>query len=421
MIRIIYNLLLIAFFPFWFLWMIQRAKKRNESPNWKQRWGNYDIPSKTNNPRIWIHAVSVGEVSAAKPILKEIKKRLHETEIILSCTTSTGFEMGKKLLGETVNHIIYFPIDLPFVCKKALATIRPDTVVIMETELWMNFLWASKSFGAKTFVANGRLSDRSFQISKKVAFFYRALFKYVDEVLVQTQKDAQRFERIGAKNIHILGNSKYDEALDLTKPQDWKSLMNMKPEELLIVVGSARGEFEEDFILDAISGIQSRILFAPRHIERATEIQKKATEKGFECSLKSTGNLSAQLVILDTYGELASTYHSADVVIIGGGFDKLGGQNIIQPLAAGKPVICGPHMFNFREAFDEAKEVGAIIVASTPQELKLAVEQVLQDEDARLFPGEAARNMVAKHRGASARIAGKIIEAIEDIKLQQLA
>jgi len=355
----------------------------------------------------------VGEVMAAKPILKELRALLPDVRIVVTCTTTTGYGVARSLLGTEADYLFYFPLDLPSACKRAMASVSPSVVVIMETELWLNFVWAAKKFLAKVCIANGRMSENSFRKASRISFYYRSVFSYIDACFVQTERDGKRFRELGGKNIRVLGNSKYDEASRIESKRDWRSELRLTPSEKWVVVGSVRGEYEENFVLTALRGIEARILFAPRHIERAEEILNKARKMGFRTGRRSLGENEAQFLVLDTFGELASTYWQADIAIIGGGFDRLGGQNIIQPMAAGCPVICGPNMDNFQEAFEAGAEGGALKVARTPSELHDLVKALLADDPLRNHMGSQGMAIVEKNRNAAKRYALAIAELVD--------
>lgn len=408
MIFLLYNVLIFVTSPIWALWMWLRTRKRNEAPNWRERLGNYEIPRKGDRKRIWVHAVSVGEVIAARPILSEVRAQLPDYEIVLTCTTSTGHSVARGLVGKTIDYLFYFPIDVPRVCMNALTRVEPAVVAIMETELWFNFLYVAKSIRCKTCVLNGRISEKSFARSRWATFFYGAIFRNIDAALMQTEDDAERARYFGAAAVRVLGNSKYDESGDNAQTTDWRQELQLFENEPLIVCGSIRGAEEARFVLEALSGIGARIVFAPRHIEAAAEILEIAKNLGFTTGLRSKAENSAGFLILDTFGELGGIYPFADIAIIGGGFSDLGGQNIIQPMAAGCPVICGPNMRNFREPFESGKSAGALKVARTPLELRESVEALLRDEQLRQRMGAAGRELVASNQGASKRYADEI-------------
>ncbi len=413
MIWLIYNVLIVFFSPLWVPWMILRTKRRKEAPNWRERVGDYEIARRRDRKRIWFHAVSVGEVKAAEPILREVRALLPDFEIVLTTTTSTGYGLAKGLQGTLVDSVFYFPVDVPRFCVNALIRVEPCVVAVLETELWLNFLQSARSLGAKTCLLNARISDRSYKRARFFKWFYRAVLRHVEFCGAQSEVDAQRLRSLGAERVEVLGNSKFDEAQPERSERSFREQMGVSEEETLIVVGSVRGEDEEDFVLDSLQGVQSRVLFAPRHIERAEAIREKAERRGFEVGFRSRGEWDRRMVILDTIGELASAYEEADLAIIGGGFARSGGQNLIQPMAVGVPVICGPHMFNFRTVFDMARRAGAVAVASTPEELRDHIVRLLADPAARSQMGAAGREIVETNRGSSRRYA-EVVRRLAD-------
>jgi len=268
-------------------------------------------------------------------------------------------------------------------------------------------------FDARTLLVNGRISDRSFPRSKKIAFFYRALLKEVDRCLMQTDIDAERIKELGAQEVEVLGNSKFDQAiegLDVDRDQLRQDLQ-LSPEKITVVVGSTRDEAEEKYVVDELKPLMDRIqvIHAPRHLERSEVLSQYVDSAIGSVGLRSKGDKSGYL-ILDTYGELAKTYAVADIAIIGGGFSNLGGQNLIQPLAYGVPVIHGPHMQNFRDAADSAAHAGATIVCVMPGELTAAVKDLFDHPEKRQKMGEAARELIQKSLGASARYGAAIAQ-----------
>lgn len=389
--------------------MLWRTSKRKEKPNWAERQGQFPFKKHPEGKRIWIHAVSVGEVVAALPILRETRALLPDYEIVLSVTTSSGHTTAREQAGDLVDHLVYFPLDVARFQLAAMQRVQPKVVAIMETELWMNFLWAAKSFDAKTILINGRISDRSFPRSKRLAFFYRALLKNVDRCLMQTQVDADRIRELGAQNVEVLGNCKFDEAiggLD-ADPEQWKRDLGLRSGVPVVVVGSTRSEEEEDLVIAALRAVEPvAVVHAPRHLERVPQLLAKVP--GARLRSQGTPPEHVDYVILDTYGELSSVYAVADVVIIGGGFSNLGGQNILQPMAHGKPVIHGPHMQNFAEVTRVAALAGATVSAATVEELSRCLNDILSNPNKRAQMGAAAKALVMGNLGASKRYADAI-------------
>jgi 3-deoxy-D-manno-octulosonic-acid transferase len=415
-----YNLLVVVLSPLWVPWMIYRARRRKDKPNWRERTGEYDIAGAPERKRIWIHAVSVGEVIAARPILQELKHTMHDYQIVLSVTTSTGHAVAKPLLGNLIDYLFYFPIDVPRFCMSAMTRVEPCVVAIMETEFWFNFIVSAKAVRSKTCIVNGRVSPKSYQRKKWIKFYYASLFRNIDVCLMQTKEDAERIASLGAKHIEVLGNSKYDEVSLESHRTPWREMMKMDKETYFIVVGSMRGETEEIFMLEALKDLEARILIAPRHIERTKSFVEAARNKGIDIGLRSQEEFNCQWVVLDTFGELASAYSEADVAVVGGSFVPMGGQNLIQPMAVGCPVVCGPYMDNFRQPFQEGVEVGAVRVAKTPESLRQILSDLKDNPEARHKMGEAGKKLVAKNVGAGKRYAMSITKLAQEFQAERI-
>ncbi len=418
----LYNLVLTLLSPLWVPWMVVRAGRRKEAPNWKERSGNYEgvvPPRDKTKRRIWVHAVSVGEVIAAKPFLRELRSLAPDCEIVLSVTTSSGHQTAREMELPLFDHLVYFPIDVPKFTLRAMQRIRPDVIVIMETELWFNFLWAAKVFDVRTLIVNGRISDKAYKSDLKVGFFFRALFKRVDRCLVQTDLDKERFESLGATGVEVFGNTKFDEAASVEKvdPAVWREKLGISAEKKVVVIGSTRSEMEEEWIVQSFFWVPDVVfVHAPRHIESASRIvglfRKFCGSSDKTIGLRSKGEMG-DYIVLDTFGELGSVYSVADVVVIGGGFDTMGGQNLIQPLALGKPVIHGPNMFNFREVAAASVRAGSSVICENSESLAATIRELLSDSAKNAEMGNAAKALIAANLGASKRYADAVVTVIE--------
>jgi 3-deoxy-D-manno-octulosonic-acid transferase len=419
---LLYNFLLILTSFFWLPRMIFRARRRKEMPDWSQRAGDVRMPAAGTNPkRIWLHAVSVGEVMASLPVLADLKKRLPGWEFVLSVTTSSGHETAKTKAAGLYDHLIYAPIDLLRFTVRAMVRIKPAALVIMETELWYSLLWSAKEMGAAAILANGRISDRSLRRSKPFAFFYREVFGCFARLLMQTEQDKERAVALGAKNVEVFGNTKYQEALDAlgADPAHWRKELGITESDFVLFMGSTRGEDDETPVLEGIAKAFPRlegikVIWAPRHLERTADLAKRIEPIFGSPALRSKGE-KGQVILLDTYGELSQAYCIADLVIIGGGFANLGGQNLIQPLAHGKPVLHGPHMQNFRHASEQAKEAGASLMVQGSEELASALKSLKSDPQKRQQMGRAGAAFVKSHAGATERIAAAIAEEAQKV------
>jgi 3-deoxy-D-manno-octulosonic-acid transferase len=358
----------------------------------------------------------VGEVVAALPILRGIRERSPELEIVLSVTTSSGHETARNQADGLFDQLVYLPIDVVRFTLNAMARVEPKVVVVMETELWFNFFWAAKTVGAEVLVVNGRVSDRSFPRSSKLGFFYRPLLAMVDEVLVQSETDRERFVSLGAKSAEVLGNCKFDQALEGVDANaaKWRDELGIPADAFVVVIGSTRGEIEEEFVVTALDDERLSdvwVVHAPRHMETVPGLVSRVEGAFGQVARRSKGE-SGRYLILDSYGELSQVYSVADVVVIGGGFDRLGGQNLIQPLAHGKPVIHGPHMMNFRDSAEMADRVGATLTVESSEGLRGALIELMNDGGKRTRMGKAAADLVAGNRGASDRYADRIVTVV---------
>ncbi len=385
-----------------------------------------------------IHAVSVGEVIAAVPLIKELKKRHPGLRLILSTVTPTGNEVARKRLPE-VDHLVYLPFDLPWSVRRFVKRTRPDLFIAVETELWPNFLRQVKLSGARTLIINGRISPHTFRGYSRIRPFMKKVLAYVDLFCMQSEEDARRIMAIGApeKAIQVTGNMKYDQGfIDIDKQvlTEKRELFGIKEDDRVIIAGSThRGE--DELIVESYkaclkresgdgenslpfkgrdrvgmglpSGEKIRLIIVPRHPERANEIVEIVRAQGFEpikrTLLDSRGkdNMPPNpVIIVDTIGELATLYSLATIVIIGGSFVPHGGQNPLEALYYKRPVIFGPHMFNFREITEEILRCGAGIQVKSGEELSKALRGLLHDSGRQGEMGEKGYQIILKNRGA---------------------
>jgi 3-deoxy-D-manno-octulosonic-acid transferase len=412
----LYNFLITLTSFIWAPWMLLRANRRREAPNWKERLGQLEIPSPAGRSRVWIHAVSVGEVIAAKPILQLLREQEPTLEIVLTVTTSSGHQTAREQAKGLFDYLFYFPIDVLRFQMAGMQRVRPRAVAIMETELWWNFLWSADIFEAPVILINGRISDRNFRRTSRLGPIYRPMLKLMRRCLMQTQADADRIRQLGAENVEVLGNCKFDQAAAAPSEAGlWREKLGLSDGKPVLVVGSARAE-EFAIFAEALVPLagEAQIIFAPRHLERLPEFVA-VLPSTLAVAYRSRGETAPQggILFLDTYGELADIYSVADLVVIGGGFANLGGQNLLQPLAAGKPVIHGPHMQNFRDVAQLADAAGAAELCTWP-ELLSVVQRLLTDPERRAQMGGVARQLILDNVGASQRYADAILATVRE-------
>ncbi len=426
----IYHLLSQALFlgVYPFMWFYSRFAARY-SESIKQRMG--DCPPALlqhicGAPRIWFHAVSVGEVQAALAIIDALIPLLPKSAIILSTTTFQGQKFAMRQAqnrpGGSRITCIFAPLDFVSCTKKALTVIRPDILVFIETEIWPNWLFQARHRGIKTVFANGRISDRSIKSYLNVRSLFRDALKGVDAFSMINDKDAQRIRDLGAPppKIEVNGNAKFDlsnlqtDELLKTEMEDRYNLSGMQP---VIVAGSIRGA-EPELILDVyeqvIQSIPETILFmAPRHLSRVGQMETLLKARGLAYDLR-TGlcdngkKRRASIVIIDTIGELRNIYSIASIVFCGGSLVPLGGQNIIEPAAWGKPVLYGPSMENFMDAKRLLDRSGGGISVRDSRELTEKAIYLLSHPREALRIGRLAHASVMSSRGAAKKHAAVI-------------
>jgi 3-deoxy-D-manno-octulosonic-acid transferase len=358
-----------------------------------QRLGVTTIPA--SNASIWIHAVSVGEVAAVRSLWERLKIAFPSYDIVISTVTRTGNELARKMSSGRAM-VIYLPLDISFVVESVLRRIRPKALVIAETEIWPSLIHACHKNNVPVALVNGRISDKAFKRYRAASIFLKFILNRIDTFCVQTELDKQKFVSLGAPEakIKVAGNTKYcntdyaDSKKDYT---DFKKKLGIRERETVLVAGSThRGE--EEIILDVFRELcrefdNLRLVIAPRHIDRAAEVKKL-----------SAG--SPNISVIDKIGILVDAYSIADIVFVGGSLVKHGGQNIIEPAVFAKPVIFGPHMFNFQSVAAEFLRNKAAIQIRDKQELQEALRRLAADRQERTALGEKARTVVLNNQGA---------------------
>ncbi len=362
-----------------------------------ERFGRYALEPRPK--LLWIHAVSVGEARAAAPLLDALAREFAGHALLVTCITAAGRATLKRLYGESVL-VAYLPYDLPEAVRRFLEHFRPHLGVLMETEVWPNLLAACRENGVPVVLANARLSEKSTRGYARFARLSQPAFASLACACAQSDADAARLRALGAPKVEVTGNLKFDvrpEPAQLAAGRAWRERLG-RP---VLLLASTR-EGEEQMLLDAVPVWDGRflVLVVPRHPQRFDEVARRAQSR------RSSGAdpASSDWVHLgDTMGEMAFYYAACDVAVIGGSFAPLGGQNLIEALAAGAPAVLGPSMYNFAEATQLALDAGAAIQApDAPAAVKAALE-LLGDAPRRVRMSEAGRNLCSAHRGATAR------------------
>jgi 3-deoxy-D-manno-octulosonic-acid transferase len=381
--------------------------------------GNHPEPEDLS-PCLWLHAVSVGEVKAAQDLAKRFLDANPRWELRVSTTTATGRDLAIRLFGR--ESVIYYPLDFTGMVDRAFRRIRPTLIVLMELEVWPNFLQAAAARQIPVVVANARITERSFRRLSRLPWLARNLMRGVDEWYPQTATYAKRLERLGApvERVTVLGSVKYDavpSVIDLDKSQEYRRLFgccHQGKERRLLVAGSTHPG-EEKTLLSAWSELPDRplLFLAPRHPERLSGVTALAQRHGktvrrSDLPSQPGAGEDFDLIIGDRMGELADIYGAADLVFVGGTLVRHGGQNFLEPCGLARPTIVGPHLWNFAEPAELLAAGQALRVVRDQPELTQALREILADPVQALAMGERAREIILRERGAGSRIVERL-------------
>jgi 3-deoxy-D-manno-octulosonic-acid transferase len=385
----------------------------------RQRLGYLPITFNVDGEEsIWIHAVSVGEALTVRALISDLRKRYPKLRIFLSTTTIAGQQVARRNVQD-VDAVFYFPFDLTFIVRRTLRLVNPRLFVMMETEIWPNLLHQCKRLGIATMMVNGRISSRSYPRYKLARPFIRRVLADVDRFCMQSEESARRLIDIGADpgRVIVTGSLKFDSmempgaAVDGRGQNRVLRYFRITPGRPVVVAGSTMRD-EEQIVLEAFRRIKSTIgnatnpllVIAPRHPERFAEVAQIARDRAFvtarRTDLPIDAEPRAEVVVLDTVGELAQVYQIATAVFVGGSLVDTGGHNVLEPAVFGKPIVFGPHMQNFKEIADAFVARGAAIQVHSDHGLEEALLSVLTDPVRRARLGAAARALVESNRGA---------------------
>lgn len=370
-----------------------------------------------SHPPVWVHAVSVGEVMAAIPLLKALKAALPGTPVLLSTVTATGHQTAQRNAG-MADHIIYFPFDYPVIVRQVVRGVMPRAFIMLETEIWPNVLRELHRHRIPVMIVSGRISERSHRSYLLFRFFFRRVLGCIDCFCMQTEQDARRIEEIGAAaaRISVTGNIKFDQQLPAITPREQQQLseaLHIDPNLPVLIAGSThRGE--ETILLDAFETMAERhpdllLILAPRHPERFDEVDELLHHRGIDFIRKTRLRPGAppppgNVILLDTIGELAKTYSIGTIIFIGGSLvPGVGGHNVLEPAAFQKPVIFGRHMENFTEIARILIERGAALQVSDAHTLTEKALGLLDHPEQRQEIGQRAYDAIRENSGAVTR------------------
>ena len=405
---ILYNifqtLIVILLFPLLCIYIALKSKYRKQIPKrlgfgLKKDLGKYTPRGKI----IWVHALSVGEVTSAVPLVEKIRQDINGVNIIFSASTHSGYTLGKKLLAPYYDCIIPFPLDIFIVVERFIHLIKPHLFILVETDFWPNILTSLQRKKIPVLLVNGRISKKSMEQYQKFSFFFKPMFHTISHFCVQSDDDKERLMKLDlpAGKISKMGNLKYASAFSNDDIKADQILGSVK--ESLFIAGSTHSG-EEEILLDSYIDLKNkyplRLIIAPRDIKRAGEIGSLAESRELSWQRRSSHNIfTSNLYILDTIGELASFYSLGDICFVGGSLVNEGGHNPLEPASRGKPVLFGPHMSDFAEICEDLIDLKGGYKINNQAELTELLIRFLEDENFRLKCGDAARQCVLQKTG----------------------
>jgi len=406
-VRWLYTTLLFLLIPFILLRLVWRGRRQ---PGYlrhiAERFGHYrETPPQ--GALIWLHAVSVGETRAAEPLVKALRIAYPSHRILLTHMTPTGRETSEQLFGNSILRC-YLPYDLPFAVNAFLRRFRPTLGTLLETELWPNLIHGCHTRDVPLFLVNARLSERSTRGYARVGSLTRDALGALAGIGAQTEADAARLRTLGAGAIMVTGNLKFDRGPSSKDLELGATFRTWTGGQRTVFVAASTREGEEELVLDAIQNAPAELLviIVPRHPQRFDEVAKQLERRGVVYQRRSAPafiNPATRVWLGDSMGELFAYYAASDIAFIGGSLLPLGGQNLLEACAVGRPVLIGPHSFNFVEATRLAVEAGAAIEVADSSELGSIVGELLSDPERRLRMGEAGIALMREHQGATQR------------------
>jgi len=432
LLNLAYLLALSAASP-WILWRALRQGKYREG-HAEKLLGRVPL-SPTGRPRIWFHAVSVGEVNLLAPLIDEIQERRPDWQCVLSTTTAAGMALARKKYPHLPS--FYCPLDFSWAVREAVRRVGPELLVLVELELWPNLIRAARAGGARVAVVNGRLSEKSFRGYRKIRPLVRRLLQYVDLVAVQNETYAERFLALGARpeTVHLTGSMKFDGAqTDRNNPATRRlaRLAGFRPDEVVFLAGSTQ-EPEESVALNVFRRLAPRwpnlrLVIVPRHPERFDAVARLLDRSGLpwqrrtqltsepangrarsgepaadSADLSSPARETARVLLVDTVGELGAWWGTAQIAFVGGSLGSRGGQNMIEPAAYGAAVCFGPNTRNFRDVVQALLGAEAAVVVRNEHELATFVERCLAHPETAEALGRRAQELVQSQSGATRR------------------
>lgn len=404
--RSIYSLLLASTLPFVPLKLLWRSFKQPEYRQyWAERVGLYNTIAQ--KPTIWLHCVSVGETRAAEPLVKALQTQYPSYQLLLTHGTPTGRDASEASFGNSVQRV-YLPYDLPFAVNKFLNHFKPSIGLILETELWFNLIAACKKNNIPLLLLNARLSKKSAKGYAKLGKLAYEGLQNLSAIAAQTADDAGRLQALGARNISVVGNLKFDVKPPVDSPEKGLQLRQLLGTNRTIFLAASTREGEEVLILEAIKNVDVLTIIVPRHPQRFNEVEALIKNAGLpyvrRSQLQEPLKKSVKIVLGDSMGELFTYYAACDFTFIGGSLLPFGGQNLIEAASMAKPILIGEHTFNFAEASKDALDTGAALQVGNVANFKEKIIYLANNQAERARMAQAALNFSAAFTGATERI-----------------
>ncbi len=433
--KILYDLALIVLLPLGLLYLLWRLLVKGKSADHMAERFGFLPPAlrglgASADPVIWVHAVSAGEVAAIEPLLSRLRQAEPSAHLVLSTITPTGRAVAQRR-GLELDGLFYFPLDFPGIPERVLHMLRPDLIVVAETELWPHLLATARERGVRTCIVNGRLSDRAFPRYRLFRPLMAWVLSHVDLLCVQSDLDRDRFLALGAApdRLAVLGSTKFDEDFPVVPPEEaakWRQDLGFTQDQPILLAASTHPR-EEEAVLRCYHELRARhpelgLLIAPRHPERGDAIEALIGTFGYACLRRSrslgegetlAADARVRVALLDTIGELSRVYSIADLVFMGGSLVPVGGHNFLQAMAQDRPVIFGPYMQNSRDLTDLVLREGAALQVRNAAELTAAVERLLDSETAVAELIANARALLTRHAGAASALVERLLPLLE--------
>jgi 3-deoxy-D-manno-octulosonic-acid transferase len=404
--RLVYTILLWLLLPYAFFHLWWRARKQPEYLDFvAERFGRYTV--KANKPVIWLHTVSVGETRAAATLVYRLRKKYPDFQILLTHTTPTGRAASQQLYGNDVMRV-YLPYDYPFAVKRFLDHFQPRIGILLETEVWFNLIHCCNTSGIALLLLNARLSEKSAARYARFPRLTHAGLHGLHLIAAQTEADAQRLTGLCGRAVSTMGNLKYDIEPPVAMLELGGHLRKLLGQRPVFLAASTR-EGEEALLLNALQHIKETNLLTvivPRHPQRFDEVATLILQNGLRMQRRSANEViaaSTQIVLGDSMGEMFAYYAASDIAFIGGSLLPFGGQNLIEACSVGKPVLIGPHTYNFAQATELAVSCGSAIRVHDSDELVLQLNNLLQDTSRTQAMAEAGLRFVRENQGATAQ------------------